>query len=94
MKIKNDLVLRHIGHDYMVVDPEKGMVDMTNVYTLNETAAWLWNRLEHQEFMLSRVVDLLLQRYDVERERAEQDARRMIDFFRENGLLEEDDQID
>ncbi|MCI1648483.1 MAG: PqqD family protein [Bacteroides sp.] len=91
MRIKNDLVLRHIGDDYLVVDPWKGMVDMTNVYTLNETAAWLWQQLEHKDFALSQVVELLLERYDVQRELAEQDAYNLMRLFKGNGLLQDDD---
>ena len=92
MKIKNDLVLRHIGRDYIVINPRKDMVDMTDVYTLNETAAWLWQQLGHKEFTLSQVVHLILQHYKTEHEQAERDARSLIRLFRENGLLEGDNE--
>ena len=46
MKLNKDLVLREVGGEYMIVNPFSDTVDMTQVYSLNETAAWLWQQME------------------------------------------------
>ncbi len=44
MKLREDLMLRHLGDEYVIIDPEQDMVDMSKVYTLNETAAFFVER--------------------------------------------------
>lgn len=89
MKIKSNLVLRHIGNDYIIIEPDKGIIDMANVYTLNETAAWLWQQLESLDFSVDVIAELLLQRYDIDSGKAIYDAEQLVKSLRENGLLEE-----
>ena len=42
MKLQPNLQLRKIGNKYMIVSTASGNVNMTDVFTLNETAARLW----------------------------------------------------
>ena len=53
MKLNKDLVLREVGGEYMIVNPFSDTVDMTQVYSLNETAAWLWQQMEGKEFTVA-----------------------------------------
>jgi len=87
MRIKSDLILRHIGNEHIIIDPSKEVVDMAKVYTLNETAAWLWKQLENKDFTIKKMVELLLLRYDVDRERATTDTRTLAENFENQGLL-------
>lgn len=65
MKLKRGLVLRHIGNDFIIVDPGQGVVDMTTVYTLNKVGAWLWRELEGKDFTVEQMAKLLTTRYGV-----------------------------
>jgi len=90
MRLKEGLVLRKIGEDYVVVSPEQGMVDLSKVYSFNETAAWLWEKLNGKDFDLITMVDLIKDHYDVEylpSDQIENDMAGLINFFEENGLL-------
>lgn len=87
MRLRSDLVLRYVVNEYMIVDPGQGMIDMSKVYTLNETAAVLWKKLQDRDFTLHDVVDVLLDYYDVNVSRAEADAQCLIKSFSEEGLL-------
>lgn len=89
MRLKKGLVLRHIGKEYIIIDPDKGVVDMTKVYTLNEVAAWLWKQLETMDFATDEMVELLTQRYDVEHERAQKDVDALMNHLHEQGLIVE-----
>lgn len=89
MRLREDLVLRHIGGDRVIVDPGQDMVDMSKVFTLNETAAWLWQELAGTDFELENVVNMLAERYDVSREVAQNDARQLLAIFREHQLVED-----
>lgn len=88
MKLRQDLVLRKVGDDYIMVDPSQGMVDLSKVHTLNETAAWLWEQLAGKEVNVDQVATLLCERYDVSQEKAAADAEALVQEFEKAGLLE------
>lgn len=52
MKLREDLMLRHLGDEYVIIDPERDMVDMSKVYTLNETAAFCGKNFRVKSSML------------------------------------------
>lgn len=89
MKWKEGLVLRHIGNEYMIIEPDKGVVDMARVYTLNEVAAWLWQQLEEKYFTVGQMEELLMQRYDVEYEQVRKDVEVLLCNLRKQGLIVE-----
>ncbi|AIM39185.1 hypothetical protein KO02_22745 [Sphingobacterium sp. ML3W] len=88
MKLRADLVLRTIGSDHMIVDPGQEMVDLSTVYTLNDTAAWLWEQLQGIDFTIASIVELLCQQYEVTEQQALADAETLIKDFEKQGLLE------
>jgi hypothetical protein len=90
MRIKENLVLRRIGNEYIIIVPDKGRVDLTEVYTLNETSAWIWEQLKNKDFTIEQVTDLIQERYDVDRERAMTDVQTFIDVLKKGGLITED----
>jgi hypothetical protein len=64
------------------------MVDLSTVYTLNSSAAWLWEQLKGKEFTIDTIVDLLCENYDVDIEQAKSDAEILLQDFQKQGLLE------
>ena len=90
MKIKDNLILRRIGSEYIVIVPDKDSVDLTEVYSLNETSAWIWEQVRNEDFTVEKVVDLVEDHYDVDRETAMKDILAMLDVFRTGGLIEGD----
>ncbi len=88
MRVKRELVLRQIGNDYIIVEPEQDQVDLSKVYTLNETAAWLWHQLQGRDFTPEIMVKLLREEYEVSAELASRDVARLVEVFIKQGLLE------
>lgn len=89
MRIKDKLQLRHVGNDYIIINPGQEMIDMTKVFSLNESAAWLWQQLIDKDFTEEYATGLLLERYDVSRERAMEDVHSLIGLLEREHLLEE-----
>lgn len=87
MKLRNDLTLRQLGDEYIIVDPSQDMVDMSKVFTLNESAAFIWNELQGINFTLEDVVNLLLDAYEVTADRATTDAQHLLHNFEKQGLV-------
>jgi len=89
MKLRSDLILRTIGSDHLIVDPSQDMVDLSTVYTLNSSAAWLWEELKGKEFTIDTIVELLCENYDVSKEQAQSDAKILLEDFQKQGLVEQ-----
>lgn len=87
MKLRDDLVLRQVGDDYLIIDPSQGVVDYSNVFTLNESAALIWRELSGKEFDEDDAVSLIVESYIVDADRARQDVVGILKRFREQKML-------
>ena len=66
MKINPELTLREMAGEYIIVNPFSDTVDMTQIYTMNETAAWLWQQMEGKEFTAEDIAEALCEEYEVD----------------------------
>lgn len=87
MRLKPDLQLRKIGKHYMVVETDAGNVNMTQVFTMNETAAGLWRRMESEAFTPEGLTGWLCGEYDVTPEQARHDVSALLQRLEEYNLL-------
>ena len=87
MRIKEKLILRRIGDEYVIIVPDKDSVDMTDVYTLNETSAQIWKQFQDKDFTVEDVVEYLMQHYEVDQERAKADIQIFADKLKAEDLV-------
>lgn len=87
MKIRKGLQLRKIGSRYMVVDACADNVNMSKVYSMNQTAANIWHWLEEGTESLEELADKLCQAYEVDRDRALRDVEKQLADWQAYGLL-------
>ena len=88
MKIVKGFTLREIMGETAIIGEGIGQVDFNKIITLNRTAAYLWHSVENEEFDIQTLVDLLVDRYDVDAETACMDVKDMIKMWQEAGLIE------
>jgi len=79
MQIKKGLEIKNIAGEKVLIMQGHVGVDMTKVISFNATAEWLWNTLHDRPFTQKDVVGLLTERFQVEAETAEVDAKKWID---------------
>lgn len=87
MKIKNGYMVREVAGSKIVVPVGQRAVDFNGIITLNDTAAFLWERLAagaEKEDLLAA----LLSEYDIDRETAAADMDAFIAKLKEADLLE------
>ena len=89
MKIKKGFVLRELVGQKIVTGEGLEQIDFNKLVSLNSSAAYLWEHLVSREFDLETMVDLLLERYDIERSVALKDARALLDNWKSIGLIED-----
>lgn len=87
MKIKEDFILRKVADSYVVVPVNKMTLDFNGIINLNETGAFLFELLQ-KGAERDKLVDKMLEEYDVDREKAEADIDVFIQKVRDADVLE------
>ena len=85
MKLKEGFILRQVAGQTVVL-PAGDILDLNMMITLNETRAFLWERL-NQETDETALVDTLLAEYDVDEATAAKSIAEFVDKLNENGFL-------
>ena len=85
MKIKNGFILRQMAGKTVAL-PTDGDIDLNKMITLNDTGAFLWERLT-TETDEDTLVSALLAEYDVDEATARASVQRFVGKLQENGFL-------
>ena len=89
MRIKEGFVLRTICGEHIVVGEGLAMVNFNKMLVLNESAAWLWEQVAGRDFTAQEMADLLTGKYDVTGQKAMEDVEKMVETWKEQGVVEE-----
>lgn len=89
MKKKKGFVLRDICGQKVISGEGLEQVNFSNLISLNETAAFLWEAVEDKGFTAETMADALCLEYEVEREIALSDAEALCAKWKEIGLIED-----
>lgn len=88
MKINPDFTIQKVGGAYVAVPVGETSKTFHAMIRLNETGAFLWNKLAGADLSESDLVDSLLASYEgVDRATAQADVRRIITLLSQNGIL-------
>ena len=85
MKLKNGFILRTVAGQSVVL-PTGGDLDLNMMITLNETGAFLWEKLE-QDTTQENLVVALLAEYDVDEATARAAVAAFVEKLEKNGFL-------
>lgn len=85
MKLKDGYILSEIAGKTVAV-PTDGDLDLNTMLALNETGAFLWNRLQN-ETSEDELVDALLEVYDVDEATARRSVNAFVRKLKENGII-------
>lgn len=86
MKLKDGFLLRNIAGQTVVL-PSGGDLDLNMMITLNETGAFLWEKLQQQTDETA-LVAALLSEYDVDETRAAAAVTAFVQKLKDNDFLE------
>lgn len=86
MKIKEGFILRTVGTESVVAAVGEQSRNFNGIIRLNGTAKFLWELLQ-QETTEEKVVEALLERYDITKEQAEADVHKFVGKLKEAGIL-------
>lgn len=89
MKLKKGYKVREVAGNYMLLPYGEESINFNCIFSMSESAAWLWNALQDKEFDESEALSLILDEYDVDETTALNDVRSVIRSWKENGVLDE-----
>ncbi len=87
MKLRENLTVRRIGDEYLMISNSQIGLDYTNVIKLSDSAAYLIERTGDREFTTDTWVDYILEKYDVEHHVATTDVQILIDTLTKEGII-------
>ena len=88
MKIKPGFILRTICGQSVISGEGVANVNFSKLVSLNETAAFLFKAVEGRDFTVEDMADALTESYEVDRETALADSRKLCDPWIEIGIVE------
>ncbi len=87
MKIKEGYILRNVVGSYVVVPVGQATIDFNGMISLNETGAFLFQKLQ-QGIEREELVDALAAEYEISRQLAEKDVALFIEKVKGEDLFE------
>ena len=88
MKLRDDYLMTPVGEGFVLVPVGKASEHFHGVARLNATAAFIVRQLD-RDTTPDRIVDALLEEYDVDRAQAQAHVDALLNKLRQIGALEE-----
>lgn len=89
MKIKDNISIRRIADEYIMIVGSGMTLDYTQVVGLNDTAAYLMERAGKEHFQAADWIEALMEQYEVDAETATEDVTKLLDELRKAQLIED-----
>lgn len=87
MKIKEGFFLHRVDGENIVIAVGKASAGFHGVIKLNDTCADIWRAFEDGKSE-AEAVNMLTEKYDVDKEKATADVSRVAGILRQNGIIE------
>jgi hypothetical protein len=81
------IVFREIGGEVILVPIRQNVGDLGSIYTLDETAAFIWELIDGQR-SVREIRDEIVGEFEVEEEEAEQDLLELLEQLESFGAVE------
>ena len=88
MRIKDQISLRKIADEYIMIVGSGDSLDYTQAVSLNDSAAYLIESVRGKDFTLEDWVELLTDRYEVSGEQARADVELLIQMLKEVEIID------
>lgn len=86
LKVSDEMILREIAGENILIPVGKMALKVHGMLSLSESGLLLWEKL-HDECTEEDLIDVILKEYTVDRETAAGDVKRFIRQMREVGIL-------
>ena len=87
MQIKRDFTIQKVGGSYVAVAVGETSKTFHGMVRLNETGAFLWNKMAEKDCAEEELVDAILAEYEVDHETVVADVHRIVETLRANRIF-------
>ena len=88
MKTKKGFKLRTVCGENIIVAEGIENIDFSRIISMNESSAYLWNKIQGTDFTVDKLVTLLLEEYEVDEDTARKDVETLVEKWLEAGIIE------
>jgi len=88
MKTKKGFRLRNVCGENIIVAEGIENIDFSRIISMNESSAYLWNKVQNTDFTIDDMTRLLLDEYEVDEATARSDAEALAQKWIEAGIVE------
>ena len=88
MKKKPGINMRNICGENIIVAEGNVNIDFTNILSLNESDAYIWQRIGDEHLDINTLKQSLMVEYEVDIDTARQDVIAMVDKWLELNIIE------
>ena len=88
MKSKPGFNLRVVCGENIIVAEGEENIDFSNIISMNESSAYLWQNIQGKEFTHEDLVGLLTQEYEVDEATAMKDVKALTELWLQAGIIE------
>lgn len=88
MQISKDFTIQKVGNSYVAVPVGETSKSFHGMVRLNETGAFLWNRMVDRDCTEEDLVKALLDEYDVSEDTARADVARVVETLKKGKILQ------
>lgn len=88
MKAKPGFNLRVVCGENIIVAEGEENIDFSNIISMNESSAYLWQNIQGKEFTHEDLVDLLTQEYEVDEATALKDVKALTELWLQAEIIE------
>lgn len=89
MKTKKGFRLRSICGENVIVAEGIENIDFSKIISMNESAAYLWQKVADSNFTIDDLTRLLCEEYEVDEALAKRDAETVAGQWKEAGIVED-----
>lgn len=90
MKLKDQLVLREVAGQYVIVPTGKRVQEITSIVYISSSAAYLWDYMKDHDFTKQELVDRIMKHFSsVTVEQATSDIEKFLKVLSDNNILDD-----
>ncbi|MFI3262186.1 MAG: PqqD family protein [Rikenellaceae bacterium] len=89
MRIVEGFTLRSVAGEMIVSGESIAQINFNKLISLNDAAAYLWQKVTGTEFTVEQLADLLVQEYGIDSQLALTDATTLADSWIKVGIVEQ-----
>lgn len=71
----------------MLLDTTPSSVNLSKVFRLSSSAAWLWKRIGDSDVSEDTLVEWICSEYEVSEKEARQDIKCLLDVWKNHGII-------